>query len=254
MYYFKISNITYFQGYPPKQNTASCRTGCGARIRLHRCDDNGWFIGAAVVEHNHPLSESYYEKKQWRSHGDIDPNTKYFIKNLRDNNVNLGKVCSILNSDTSLQSLPVYRKGVVKSLCGKMAVDKMKDDIGKTVSLLEDLRNADPGFAVALDIDSTGAIKNMMWCSGKNKADYSNFGDAVTFDTTYRTNLYKMPFGLFVGVNNHFQSVVFAGVLMTHETTDAFKWVFNTFARLMGNVTPKTILTGNTNNFFVNYI
>jgi hypothetical protein len=122
----------------------------------------------------------------------------------------------------------------------------MKDDIGKTVSLLEDLRKADPSFAEALDIDSTGTIKNMMWCSGKNKADYSNFGDAVTFDTTYRMNLYKMPFGLFFVVNNHFQSVVFAGVLTTHETTDAFKWVFTTFARLMGNVTPKTILTSKT--------
>jgi hypothetical protein len=134
----------------------------------------------------------------------------------------------------------------VKSLCGKLVVDKMKDDIGKTLSLLEELRKADPSFSVALDIDSTGTIKNMMWCSGKNNVDYSNFGDAVTFDTTYRTNLYKMPFGLFVGVNNHFQSVVFAGVLMTHETTDAFKWVFSTFARLMGNVAPKTILTGKT--------
>jgi hypothetical protein len=123
------------------------------------------------------LSESYYEKKQWRSHGDIDPNTKYFIKNLRDNNVNLGKVCSILNFDPSLQSLPDYRKGVVKSLCGKLVVDKMKDGIGKTVSLLEELRKADPSFSVALDIDSTGTIKNMMWCSGKNKVDYSNFGD-----------------------------------------------------------------------------
>jgi hypothetical protein len=65
----------------------------------------------------------------------------------------------------------------VKSLCGKLAVDKMKDGIGKTVSLLEELRKADPSFSVALDIDSTGTIKNMMWCSGKNKVDYSNFGD-----------------------------------------------------------------------------
>jgi hypothetical protein len=109
-------------------------------------EDNRWFIGIAVVEHNHPLSESYYEKKQWRSHGDVDPTTKYFIKNLRDNNVTLGKVCSIPNSDSSLQSLPVYRKGVVNHCAGNWLLIKMKDDIGKTVSLLEDLWKADPSF------------------------------------------------------------------------------------------------------------
>jgi hypothetical protein len=39
----------------------------------------------------------------------------------------------------------------------------------------------------------------------------------VTFDTTYITNLYDMPFGLFVGVNNHFQSIIFGGVMMRDE-------------------------------------
>lgn len=120
----------------------------------------------------------------------------------------------------------------------------MKDDIGKTVAVLEQLKMTDPTLFVALDVDSEGTITNMLWCSGKNKVDYSHFGDVVTFDTTYRTNLYKMPFGLFVGANNHFQTVVFAGVLMTAETTEAFEWVFSTFARVMGNVKLSIILTG----------
>jgi hypothetical protein len=33
---------------------------------------------------------------------------------------------------------------------------------------------------------------------------YKFFGDAIIFDPTYKTNLYDMPFGLFVRVNNHF--------------------------------------------------
>jgi hypothetical protein len=45
----------------------------------------------------------------------------------------------------------------------------------------------------------------------------------VTFDMTYKTNLYEMPFGLFIGVNNHFQSVLLDGVLMTDELADTFK-------------------------------
>lgn len=53
-----------------------------------------------------------------------------------------------------------------------------------------------------------------------------------------------MPFGLFVGVNNHFQSTIFGAVLMREETTVAFEWVFKTFVNTMNGKHPRTILTG----------
>ncbi|CAN6251593.1 unnamed protein product [Urochloa humidicola] len=82
-----------------------------------------------------------------------------------------------------------------------------------------------------------------MWTSSRSRAQYQYFGDAITFDTTYKSNLYDMPFGLFVGVNNHFQSILLAGVLMTDETIETFQWVFREFAKLMGGKAPATILT-----------
>jgi hypothetical protein len=53
-----------------------------------------------------------------------------------------------------------------------------------------------------------------------------------------------MPFGIFVGVNNHFQSVLLGGVLMTDETIASFRWVFKEFVSLMGGRAPVTVLTG----------
>ncbi|CAO2207043.1 unnamed protein product [Urochloa humidicola] len=82
-----------------------------------------------------------------------------------------------------------------------------------------------------------------MWTNSRSRMQYQHFGDAITFDTTYKTNLYDMPFGLFVGVNNHFQSVLLGGVLLTDETIESFKWVFKEFASLMGGKPPNTILT-----------
>ena len=87
-------------------------------------------------------------------------------------------------------------------------------------------------------------IKTLMWCTGNSRSQYACFGDVVTFDTTYCTNIYKMPFGIFVGVNNHFQSIIFAGVLMTDEAAESFEWVFSEFLILMGGKRPQTILTG----------
>ncbi|XP_044960665.1 protein FAR1-RELATED SEQUENCE 5-like [Hordeum vulgare subsp. vulgare] len=82
-----------------------------------------------------------------------------------------------------------------------------------------------------------------MWTTGRSIEQYICFGDAVTFDTTYKTNLYDMPFGLFVGVNNHFQSIIFGGVLMSDEKIDTFKWIFTEFSHMVGAPQPRTILT-----------
>jgi hypothetical protein len=120
----------------------------------------------------------------------------------------------------------------------------MRDDIGKTMRILEAMKAKDPGMAVRYQLDSKGRIKSMLWCSGNNRLDYERFGDAITFDTTYKTNLYSMLFRIFVGVNNHFQTVIFGGVLLTAEKTTDFKWAFTSFVDVMGGRQPKTILTG----------
>jgi hypothetical protein len=73
-----------------------------------------------------------------------------------------------------------------------------------------------------VDLDEKDQIKTLMWALGRSRSNYSCFGDVVTFDTTYCAKIYKMS-GLFVGVNNHFQSTIFARVLMRNETAESFR-------------------------------
>ncbi|RYR56799.1 hypothetical protein Ahy_A05g022498 isoform B [Arachis hypogaea] len=47
---------------------------------------------------------------------------------------------------------------------------------------------------------------------GKSRTTYEYFGNIVSFDTTYNTNMYNMVFGSFIGVNHHGQSALL-GVL-----------------------------------------
>ncbi|KAI8550566.1 hypothetical protein RHMOL_Rhmol06G0117100 [Rhododendron molle] len=72
---------------------------------------------------------------------------------------------------------------------------------------------------------------------------YRYFEDVVTFDTTYRTNKYDMPFSPFTGVNHHMQSIQYACALLQDETETTFEWLFKTWLDAMGGRPPTSIIT-----------
>ncbi|XP_071727654.1 protein FAR1-RELATED SEQUENCE 11-like [Rutidosis leptorrhynchoides] len=71
---------------------------------------------------------------------------------------------------------------------------------------------------------------------------YQKYGDVVVFDTTFKVNSYDMPFGIFVGVDNHEITVLFGCALLRNETTTTFQWLFKNFCLLMRRP-PLKILT-----------
>lgn len=222
----------------------SARTGCRAMITLLRGDDDGWFVSRFVDEHTHPLAATCGERRQWQSHSRIDQATRDIVRSLRENNVQISRVCSIIGGIHGATTHAPFSRQSIRTLCAKIAQESIEGDIEKTLALFTKIRMVDPCFTVELEMDSERRIKSMLWCHGSSIDSYKVFGDAVTFDTTYRTNLYNLPFGLFVGVNNHFQSTIFGGVMLTEETTESFVWAFEKFIEALGGSKPKTILTG----------
>ena len=106
------------------------------------------------------------------------------------------------------------------------------------------MKAANPKFFLDIQIDDQKAIKNIFWANASSRAAYVDFGDCVTFDTTYKTNTYNMPLGVFVGVNHHLQSTVFACALVRDESEDSFLWLWRTFLKCMKGKQPSIILTG----------
>ncbi|KAL6880650.1 hypothetical protein ACP4OV_012215 [Aristida adscensionis] len=226
-------------GKPEKGNSATLRTGCKAMIRLNRSDDNGWYIREFRSAHNHPLSGTCSDKSSWPSHKHLDPYTKNLVRHLRDNNIDPSRMSSVIASFFGAMENVLFNKRALKSLSESISMECLEDDVCKTLELFDDfgsLRRDDPSFMYLVELDdSNGQFKTFLWTNGRSRIQYAHFGDAITFDTTYRTKLHDMNLGLFVGVNNHYQSVILGGVLMRHKTVESFKWVFREFVTLMGD-------------------
>lgn len=81
----------------------------------------------------------------------------------------------------------------------------------------------DPAFRYSSQLDDDSLITNMFWADGKMIRNFKFFEDVVTFDTTYRTIEEYRPLGLFVGVNNHREMIIFGAALRYEESTKSFE-------------------------------
>ncbi|CAA3021758.1 Hypothetical predicted protein [Olea europaea subsp. europaea] len=98
------------------------------------------------------------------------------------------------------------------------------------------------GFFFSMDLDEESLLRNIFWAVNRSRLTYKEFGDVVTFDTTYLTNKYDMPFAPFVGVNHHGQSTLLGCGLLSNENTETFVWFFKTWFQCMHRKHPLVLL------------
>lgn len=210
-------------------------------VRVKRTSTDGWFFSRVVLTRNHELAETVGEKKVWSA---IDSSMRDLIKHMCSNNVQVNKVFGVMADIFGRAEEVPFGKRCLKNLCTSIAHEASQDDIAKTLELFATMQSQNPDFFYSVKTDGERRVSGLLWCHSKSRADYWLFGDVLTFDTTYKSNLYEMPIGLFVGVNNHYQSTLFGCVVLREETVESFKWAFATFLGANGGKTPKTILTG----------
>ena len=114
-------------------------------------------------------------------------------------------------------------------------------DMSTTIEYFQQIQAKNPSFFYVVQVDDNNTVKNIFWVDGKSRMAYQHFGDVITFDTTYMTNKYSMPFAPIIGVSH--QSILFGCALIRDEKVKSFIWVFRTWLEAMFDRHPISILT-----------
>lgn len=129
-------------------------------VRLLRKDDDSWFISRFVLGHNHPLS-TCGERRQWKSHSRIDQMTHDLVRNLRANNVQISRVCSILGSMHGSNQYVPFSMQSIRSLCGRLTQESIEGDMSKTLQLFNSMKDADPAIVLCIQLDPDRRVKSL---------------------------------------------------------------------------------------------
>ncbi|XP_022889311.1 protein FAR1-RELATED SEQUENCE 5-like [Olea europaea var. sylvestris] len=221
---------------------ATIQSGCNARLTA--CSDmcGIWRINTVHLDHNHKISPS--KSRLYRCNRELSAHVKRRLE--------VNDMAGIL-LHKSYNSAVVEAGGYENMTCVEKDcrnyVEKTRrlrlgeGDATAIQSYFSNMQAQGSGFYFNIDLDEECRLKNIFWADNRSRQAYKEFGDVVTFDTTYLTNKYDMPFAPFVGVNHHGQSILLGCGLVSNEDTNTFVWLFRTWLQCMHGQAPNGIIT-----------
>ncbi|CAG8552894.1 24219_t:CDS:2 [Gigaspora margarita] len=88
-------------------------------------------------------------------------------------------------------------------------LEKRELDAEEFVKILDQFKYDDAEFFYYVDInEDTKRLEQAIWMFSEQRINYSRFNDIVVYDNTYKTNCFKMPFGIFTGIFTKFLEMV----------------------------------------------
>ncbi|KAJ1267450.1 hypothetical protein BS78_07G056800 [Paspalum vaginatum] len=169
-------------------------TKCKARMVV-KLIGSRWQVIYFVPDQNHDLILKPSLKKFLRSHKGIPSQEREFITLLHGCNLTTGRIMQLMSEFYGSAQLVPYEAKNIK-------------------------------------LDDENRVEHIFWVDSAARHAYIEaYHDCIFFDATYMTNMYDIPFPLFIGINRH-------------GNTFNYKWLlFETFLKAMKGIAPLNITT-----------
>ncbi|XP_018477030.2 protein FAR1-RELATED SEQUENCE 5 [Raphanus sativus] len=217
------------------------RVGCKASLSVKMHDSSGkWIVSGFVKEHNHELVPPD-QVHCLRSHRQISGPAKTLIDTLQAAGMGPRRIMSALIKEYGGISKVGFTEVDCRNYMRNNRQKSIQGEIQLLLDYLRQMNSENPTFFYAVQRSEDNhhhdhqsvVVGNVFWADPKAILDFAYFGDTVTFDTTYRSNRYRLPFAPFTGVNHHGQPVLFGCAFIVNETEASFVWLFKTWLAAM---------------------
>ncbi|KAE8732318.1 hypothetical protein F3Y22_tig00002237pilonHSYRG01697 [Hibiscus syriacus] len=220
---FRVSKVNIVDRQ--RAHTPVTRTGCKAKVVVTATNTNDqWVISKSYHKHNHalctPAMTPFMRSNRAVSKADVDEATT-----LKEVGVGTSQVMKYLTQQAGgYHNVGFTHKDLYNALQRGKTKEIVDRDVNTLIAYFDYKKHDDPGFFMTFSVDESGALHNLIWLDSTWRSDYTCFGDVITFDTTYKDNLYGRPIMPIVGVNHHHNAIVFATTIIADETSQSFEW------------------------------
>ncbi|KAF5745829.1 protein FAR1-RELATED SEQUENCE 5 [Tripterygium wilfordii] len=218
------------------------RVGCKASLSVKMQDSGKWVVSGFVREHNHELVPPDHVHCL-RSHRQISGPAKTLIDTLQAAGMGPRRIMSALIKEYGGISKVGFTEVDCRNYMRNNRQKSLEGDIQLLLDYLRQMNADNPNFFYAVQCDEDQCMSNVFWADPRAMMNYTFFGDTVTFDTTYRSNRYRLPFAPFTGVNHHGQPVLFGCAFLINESETSFIWLFNSWLMAMSGRLPVSFTT-----------
>ncbi|XP_021726187.1 protein FAR1-RELATED SEQUENCE 5-like [Chenopodium quinoa] len=220
------------------------RTGCKALIRAKKNKEGKFEIEEHIINHNHELTRKVWQHLH-RSERKITEDKAKVIDLMAEIGLKPIEAYNLMTKEAGGEELLGHTLRDNLNYISRRKIKEIEGGDAQTViySLYQtQAKEEDFFFRFKLGGDeNTNKLTGIFWRDSEMKEDYHIYGDVTIFDTTYKTNKYNLICSPIVGVNNHWQTVMFGCAFIADEKIDTFDWVLSTFKKSMGRREPATI-------------
>jgi hypothetical protein len=185
-----------------RKRNITVRTSCPARMFVKR-RPNGWVVTEFNDNHNHPLIKKWSLTGYLRSHRNIPEEEKDFIRLLHSCNLETSRQMQLMARLHGPMDNMGYENKDVTNLRASFWSEHKYTDMQDTMAYFKTMKAQDKDFYYKFQLDEDDRVQNLYWVDGAARRTYKHYHDCISFDTTFMTNIYKMPCAPFIGINNH---------------------------------------------------
>ncbi|XP_047180564.1 protein FAR1-RELATED SEQUENCE 5-like [Vigna umbellata] len=197
----------YVSSIKPEVKTLPSQTNqCPTGITIARKDDK-WFIRTVVLDHSHDLCPK--TSKLIPGNRKLSMQAKRTLEVNDDAGVRINKsFLSIMSDAGGFENMDFIERDA-RNYIGQYIRSLCKDGDGQALLRhFPSMKDFNNDFFYEIVLYEGNTICSVFWADARTRDACEEFGDVVSFNTTYLTNKYDMPFAPFVRVNHHGHSIL----------------------------------------------